>query len=155
MSLYYAFQTKYPAFTTSFSRLVKTVPSVAAFMSSLTIMTVALDRHRIIVKSHKTQVSTVIRVKLLSIFHGGLLVQAASMDAKLALVFLVFNRYESTLTLGWVSIFLSLLLYLNGQPYFEPVRRNSDLFWQRPSFGHYPTPLVNRCCIYLHGLVLL
>ena len=39
-------------------RLVKTVPSVAAFMSSLTIITVAMDRHRVIVSSYKTQVHT-------------------------------------------------------------------------------------------------
>ena len=36
--------------------LIKTFPCVAAFMSSLTIVCVALDRFRCIVQSHRTQV---------------------------------------------------------------------------------------------------
>ena len=39
------------------SRLVRTVPCVAAFMSSLTVITVALDRQRVILRPHQTQVS--------------------------------------------------------------------------------------------------
>ena len=35
---------------------MKTVPCMAAFMSSLTIITVAVDRHRVITRSHKKQV---------------------------------------------------------------------------------------------------
>ena len=37
-------------------RIVKTFPCVAAFMSSLTIVLVALDRHRIIILATRTQV---------------------------------------------------------------------------------------------------
>ena len=36
--------------------MVKTFPCTAAFMSSLTIVAVAVDRYRIIVLSHKRQV---------------------------------------------------------------------------------------------------
>ena len=38
-------------------RLVKTFPCIAAFMSSYTIVAVAIDRFRIIIQSQKTQVS--------------------------------------------------------------------------------------------------
>ena len=38
-------------------RLVRTVPCVAAFMSSLTVITVALDRRRVILRPHQHQVS--------------------------------------------------------------------------------------------------
>ena len=38
--------------------LIKTFPCVAAFMSSLTIVCVALDRFRCIVQSDRTQVET-------------------------------------------------------------------------------------------------
>ena len=36
---------------TSLSRLVKTLPCVAAYMSSLTIISIAVDRHRVIINS--------------------------------------------------------------------------------------------------------
>ena len=39
------------------SRLTRTIPSVAAFMTSLTVITIAMDRFRFIVCSHKTQVN--------------------------------------------------------------------------------------------------
>ena len=37
-------------------RLIRTLPCLAAFMSSLTIMTIAVDRFRFIVRQHKSQV---------------------------------------------------------------------------------------------------
>ena len=37
-------------------RLVRTVPCMAAFMSSLTVISVAMDRHRVIVRPHMNQV---------------------------------------------------------------------------------------------------
>ena len=39
------------------SRLTRTIPSVAAFMTSLTVITIAMDRFRFIVCPHKTQVN--------------------------------------------------------------------------------------------------
>ena len=36
-------------------RLVQTVPCTAAFMSSLAVITVALDRHRTILRPHMSQ----------------------------------------------------------------------------------------------------
>ena len=42
------------------SRLVQTVPCLAAFMSSLTVISVALDRHRVILSPHLSQVRPVL-----------------------------------------------------------------------------------------------
>ena len=39
------------------SRMTRTIPSVAAFMSSLTVITIAMDRFRFIVGPHKSQVN--------------------------------------------------------------------------------------------------
>ena len=39
------------------SRLIRTIPCVAAFMSSLTVITIAMDRFRFIVSPHKSQVN--------------------------------------------------------------------------------------------------
>ena len=46
--------------------LIKTFPCVAAFMSSLTIVCVALDRFRCIVQSDRTQVG---QLPILGLFH--------------------------------------------------------------------------------------
>ena len=52
----------------SLFRLVQTVPCMAAFMSSLSLISLALDRHRAIMKPHMSQVSAFHRISHIALW---------------------------------------------------------------------------------------
>ena len=56
----------------SFFRLVQTVPCMATFMSSLSLISVALDRYRAIMKPHMNQVSAFHRISPIALMGRGL-----------------------------------------------------------------------------------
>ena len=61
-------------------RLIRTIPSLATFMSSLTVITIAVDRFRFIVSPHKSQVSER-RLRSADCFTGSQLLHFASLDS--------------------------------------------------------------------------